>query len=63
MQVCGYVARRWKGIGNVAFRFPAVQHLAEALLFSHPMPVGIGVLVPWFLSYPMLLGIREFELC
>jgi len=29
------------------------MHLAEALLFSHPMPVGIRVLVFWFLSHPM----------
>jgi len=29
----------------VSFRFSTVQHLAEALLFSHPMPVGIGY---WF---------------
>jgi len=43
MQVCGYAARRRTGIGHVALWFPAVQNLAEALLFSHPMPVGIGL--------------------
>jgi len=42
MQVCGYAARRQTSIGHVALWFPAVQHLAEGLLFSHPMPVGIG---------------------
>ena len=32
------------------------MHLAEFLLFSHPIPVG-RVLVLWFLSHPMPLRI------
>ena len=56
MQGCGYAARRRTGIGHMAFWFPAVLHLAVALLFSHPMLVGIGVLVSWFRLCPMLLG-------
>jgi len=42
MQVCGYATRRRRCIGHVALWFPAVQHRAEALLFLHPMPVGMG---------------------
>lgn len=41
MQVCGYAARE-ETIGHVALWFPAVGHLAVALLFSHPMPTDIG---------------------
>ena len=41
MQVYGYAARRRIGIGHVALWFLTVHHLAEALLFSHPMPAGI----------------------
>ena len=40
------------------------MHLAEALLFSHLMSVGIRVLVLWFLSHPMPLriwGLRIVE--
>ena len=56
MQGCGYAGlryavRRRKGIGHMA-------------LFSHPMPVGIRVLVLWFLSHPMPLriwGLRIVE--
>ena len=60
MQVCGYAGlryavRRWKGIGHMSVVF-TVMHLAEVLLFSHPMLVG-RVLVPWFLSHPMPLRI------
>ena len=38
-----------------------VMHLAEALLLSHPMPVG-RVLVPWFLSHPMPLRIWSLHI-
>ena len=49
MQVCGYATRRETDtVRHVALWFPAVQHLAVALLFSHPIPVGIGY---WFYSF------------
>ena len=35
----------------------------SGLSFSHPMLVGIGVLVLSFISYPMPLGIRELVHC
>jgi len=57
MQVCGYVGYR-------AYDFVVLtdMHLAEALLFSHPMPVGIRVLVFWFLSHPMPLRIWSLRI-
>ena len=60
MQVCGYAGlryavRRWKGFEHVFVVF-TVMHLAEVLLFSHPMPVD-RVSVLWFLSHPVPLRI------
>ena len=45
MQGCGHAVKRQTGRGHVALCFLTVQHLAVALLFSHPMPVGTGY---WF---------------
>ena len=47
MQVCRYAGLRLCGLeteGYRAYGFMVftVQHLAEALLFSHPMPTSIG---------------------
>ena len=38
------------------------MHLAEALFFSHPMSVGIRVLVLWFLSHTMPLRIWSLRI-
>ena len=45
-----------EGFWAYVFEVFTVMHLAEVLLFSHPMPVG-RILVLLFLSHPMPLRI------
>ena len=67
MQVCGYAARKQTGVGHVALWFPTVGHLPVDCCFT-TYASRHRVSVPWFLSYPMLLGygslhIVEAEAC
>ena len=61
MLICRYI-RLGDRDGYRACSFVVSGGLAprSGLLFSHPMPVGIGY---WFLSCPVPLGIRGFAHC